>query len=188
MQKYYTAEDQAGAWKEKKFEFKMQDKCDEILKSSFNSKVVWRPSSTDMKNPYSYLDKHHGIDSYVHLEMGGVITVQEKVLRSSKQKYNHLTWEYLNEGDLEPSQATFKEKGEWFKGMANILLFGYANEAETTIERWYLIDITRLKLYLAQNYKNIMGVAVLNYNPPPAKASFLCFDWNFIEQHCKECI
>lgn len=188
--KYYVeGTENADGWNEKNLELKMMKPINEIYKKLFDGVNIWRPKDNTIDGHYAYLDKHHGIDTWLLLSNGSKLTVQEKVLRSSKQKYNHLTWEYLNDKNVDAKDANFKQKGEWFKGMANLYFFAYANEEETQIERWYVLDITRLKTRFSLDFNgSITGSCFINENPYPAYANFLCWKWDFIEKHYADCI
>lgn len=124
------------------------------------------------------MDKELAIDTFLYFADGSVLTLLEKTRKNHFLKYNDFTFEYYND-------PAIKDEGEWFKLAAQLYFYGFANKAETGYEKYYLINIPELRLYL----KNDIGIEKLTekhlrHNKPPAKANFFAIPFSIIPDKC----
>ena len=87
------------------------------------------------------LDKEWGIDSIIWLSNGTPLFLQEKTRRYNA--WGDFTQEYENH----PTQ----QDGEWFHLGAHIYSYGFANELENNIEKYFIMDIVKFKLKIERN-------------------------------------
>lgn len=172
------------SWADKDFEEKMRTAIDAIYIRCFNGlteiKRIDRGKEEDQK--ILFLDKNMAIDTYLTFVDGSVLTVQEKTLRHFQQSWQQFTFEYYND----PHTG---EKGEWFKLAAQIYFFGYANEKEDSYLQYWILDISRLRIFL----KNVIGIQALKSgylrkNKPPNRANFFAIPFDIIEQDIRNII
>lgn len=166
------------SWKEKNFEEKMTPHINNIYKGLFANKLLEiKRSNRDLKvdSNLLFMDINLGIDTLVKFKNGSVLTFQEKTLQHTKQKYNSFTFEYYNDPKI-------KDEGEWFKLAAQLYFFGYANEKQNSYNKFWILDIPKLRTRLMQNYTiTEIEKKWLRFNPPPAKANFFAIPFDVLE-------
>jgi len=166
-------------WKEKDFEEKMTSHIDNIYKKLFGNRLVniYRSSrDKEQDSKLLFMDMELAIDTHLTFNNGSILTFQEKTLRYSKQKFNQFTFEYYNDPKT-------KEEGEWFKLAAQLYYFGYANEQETGYNKYWIINVAKLRTALMSKYTiHEMETKFLRHNKPPAKANFFAIPFNVLEK------
>lgn len=151
------------------FSRKMQPQIESILKLHF-------PNSKYETNTNIEFDIENAIDGRLGLPSGQKITVQSKIRKNKflsvdKLKtippYPDFTQEFKN------GYGTQHESlGEYFKNDAQLYFYGWANELETFVERYVLIDILKLKIFYEKYTMGKLGT--LRINSQAGKASFYC--------------
>ena len=156
------------AWSEKNFEEKMTPHIDAIYKNTFKGldKIVRSSRDTDTDAKIMMMDRELAIDTFLHFFDGTVITLQEKTRKNYFLRYDDFTFEYFND-------PRTLDEGEWFKLASQLYFYGFANVREDGYEKYYLVDVPKLRLFL----KNKIGIErlereFLRHNKPPAIANF----------------
>ena len=155
-------------WFEKEFELNMRPHIDAIYRRTFGNCKIQRDQLD--------LDIHYHIDTRLIFNNGTSITLQEKVRKNHFQRYDDFTFEYFNNPDTE-------EPGEWFNLDAKFYIYGYASKYDEWIEKFYIIDISRMQLsfrHIPINFfiKNHW----LKHNRPPARANFFAIPFEFLKE------
>lgn len=123
------------------------------------------------------LDKEYGIDSILNLQSGQSITIQEKYRDYEflinpkfqvKPPWPDFTQEYKNAAD-----TPYEEDGEWFKLMAQLYFYGWANRQQTEFEKWVMINILKYKIFV-ERIGGLHKIGRLRKNKTHGKASFYC--------------
>lgn len=164
------------SWKEKDFEEKMRQSIDNIYYDIFgdNLKSINRSNRDDNKNEITMiLDKDLGVDTILRFKNGAPITVQEKTLQYTNHKFNALTYEYYNDPKI-------KDEGDWFKLVAQLYFFGYANPDHNGYYNYWLIDVAALHINI--NNGNINIYNYIRSNNYPSKANFFAIPLAILEQ------
>lgn len=165
------------SWKEKEFEEKMQPVINDIYKKTFKNIIEIKRSTREINDEkLLFMDKELAIDTHLLFQDGTVLTLQEKTLRESKQRFQSFTFEYYNDPNT-------KDEGEWFKLAAQLYFFGYANKSENNYNQYMILDVPKLRLHL----KNKVGIELLEnkylrHNRPPAKANFFAIPFWLIKK------
>ncbi len=120
------------------------------------------------------LDKEFGIDSLINLPSSQWISLQEKYRNNWALQYLDFTQEYMN-GVGTPHESP----GEWFKLGAQLYFYGWANEAITTFEKWFLMDIAKYKM-LVEQAGGLKRIGTLRQNNKHGRASFYAIPVNKI--------
>lgn len=132
------------------------------------------------------LDKEWGVDSEIRLSNGAPLLLQEKIRRYSLwKKYDDITFEYMNAPKI---------KGEWFHLAAHVYVIGYANEEETDIEKYDIINVLNFKLFVElekqsmdQRCTGFENFAKWRQNNNHGNASFFAFKRDVIPNNCFIC-
>ena len=165
------------AWNEKDFEEGMTKYIDDIYYQIFGNRLIKIYRSSREKNidkKYLFMDIELAIDTHLTFKNGSVLTFQEKSLRLSQ--FNHFTFEYYND----PQN---KIEGEWFKLSAQLYFCGYANKNQTGYEKYWIINVARLRTALMSRYTlKELENKFLKFNKPPAKANFFAIPFDLLEQ------
>jgi hypothetical protein len=153
-------------WTDKEFQEELSMEVDKIYTEIFNSNNIKRITDAEVKSNTvaQTIDRYLGIDTFVTLNSGSKLTFQEKILRHSKKKFQHLTLEYKND----PSKNT---DGDFFHCVAQYYMFAYANETEDKIDNYYIVNTANLLLWLNINQHLISEY--LRNNSGSNKANFL---------------
>jgi len=165
-------------WIEKQFEEKMTSYIDEIYRNIFGKRLIkiYR-SSRDKESDgrLLFMDIELSIDTHLTFRNGSVLTFQEKTRKNNFLKYNDFTFEYYNDPET-------KEEGEWFKLAAQLYFFGYANKGETGYDKYWIINIARLRTALMSKFSlSELEQKYLRFNKPPAKANFFAIPFDLLE-------
>ncbi len=112
------------------------------------------------------LDQEFGIDGLLRFPSGQWVSIQEKYRRNKFIKYCDFTQEYMN-----ASGTIHESTGEWFKLGAQLYFYGWANVGETEFEKWFLMDIAKYKILVAEA-GGIENVGKLRQNNYHGRASF----------------
>lgn len=168
------------SWAEKTFEEQMTKYIDEIYQSLFSDveNIIRSNRGKTTDDITLLMDKELAIDTLVQFNDGTRLTFQEKTRNNYYLKYNDFTFEYYNDPHT-------KEKGEWFKLTSQYYFYGYANKDNSGYEKFYVIEIPKLRLFL----KDEIGISnlelkYLKYNTPPAKANFFVIPFDIIPDEC----
>ena len=122
------------------------------------------------------LDKELGIDTIIRFENGSFLTLQEKCRRYNNLSFNDFTFEYYNDPYV-------KSVGEWFKLAAQLYFYGYTNQEETDICKYFILNIPEFRLFLLQ-YDTEKIKQKLEKNTKHGRANFLCISFNEIPKKC----
>ena len=165
-------------WIDKSFEEGMTKYIDEIYKNIFKSRLtkIYR-SDRNKENDKKllFMDIELSIDTHLTFTNGSVLTFQEKTRRNEYMKYNDFTFEYYN-------NPTTKDEGEWFKLAAQLYFFGYANKNENGYDKYWILNIAKLKTRLMQHFTiDYLKKNFLRSNKPPAKANFFAIPFTILE-------
>jgi hypothetical protein len=160
-----------NTWKEKDFEENLHSQIDAIY-----SKIYWNIQGVeralrDSQGILGIKDTQFHIDSTIILADGTPLTVQEKSLKFHQLKHQSLTIEYYNNHKT-------GERGEFFKGLAQLTFFGYRNAANTSYSQIYLLNNAYLRAKISKHL-NINDY--IKYNKAPARASFLAIPFSFFK-------
>lgn len=151
---------------------------EKVYKNHFGEKCVIKRTD-DAKNPEDqkgvhtigdYLDKVMNIDVIISNTKIGTLTMQEKVLRHDKLKYNCMTMEYMTDRKK-------KIKGEFFNITANLYLSGYLNETGDGFEKYCIIDVMQFKKFLIKQNR------VTLRETSTSKANFIYINYNDLPDH-----
>jgi hypothetical protein len=169
-----------NTWKEKNFEEKMTPHINEIYNDLFKNKIskIIRNTNGNQDKELLFMDKYLGIDTQIIFKDGSKITLQEKTRKYYYfQKYNDFTFEYYNDPKL-------KEQGEWFKLAAQLYFYGFSNEKETGYEKFYILDICKLRRFLTYRIglKNLEK-NYLHQNIGSAKANFFHIPFDLLRKN-----
>ncbi len=166
-------------WDSKNFEEKMTKYIDEIYNDIFGNRLInIHRSSRDKEQDKKllFMDIELAIDTHLTFSNGSVLTFQEKTRRNKFKKYADFTFEYYNDPKT-------KEQGEWHKLAAQLYFFGYANESETGYDKFWILNVARLRTALMSKYTiKEMESNFLRYNKPPAKANFFAIPFDILEK------
>lgn len=168
------------SWFAKDFEEKMTPFIDNIYKDIFKEKLVSiKRSSRNKENDKKllFMDINLAIDTHLTFNNGSIITFQEKTLRYSKISFNQFTFEYYNDPKI-------KDEGEWFKLAAQMYFFGYANKNETGYEKYFILNVAKLRTALLNNFTiKQLEDNYLRKNPAPAKANFFAIPFSILKNY-----
>lgn len=160
------------SWADKDFEENIHQYINEIYERNFNNiKSIYRFDRDNKNKTLDILDKDLGIDSIIVFKNGSIISFQEKTRRFENIQYNDFTFEYYN-------NPLTKEKGEWFKLLAQFYFYGYMNKKENKYLKYFIINISILRLAI-----NTISLKVLTekikQNNLHGKANFITipFEW-----------
>lgn len=166
------------AWSEKIFEEKMTPCIDKVYAYLFGNRLESITRSDRAKSTNDkllFMDIHLSIDTHLRFKNGSVLTFQEKTRKNYFLKYNDFTFEYYND-------PIIKDEGEWFKLAAQLYFYGYANKDETGYDKFWILNVTKLRARLMQNYTiEEMEKKWLKNNHPPAKANFFAIPFCVLE-------
>ena len=125
-----------------------------------------------------YLDTELDLDGYVRLDNGALLSFQEKTLRARHADRNTITHERYN-------NRPGARLGAWHKSAAMIYMIGYVDNDEqpTRLERWAVIDMSRLKI--AHNRRRIDFGLLTNSTHGRADAYYV--EANDLYAACPEC-
>jgi hypothetical protein len=162
-------------WTEKEFEKGLQPAIEQIYRNHFSElDSVERFDRTEKEiHP---LDQYFAIDSILHFKNGSILTCQEKSRKNYALLYNDFTFEYYND-------PTIGDKGEWFHLSSQIYFYGFANKQNTDYDKYYLIDMTKFRIWLSQ-FNPISKRFKIRKNPHPAKANFIPIPFKDIPVDC----
>ena len=137
-----------------------------------------RDTETDER--ISFMDRELAIDTFLYFNDGTILTLQEKTRKKAiLERFGaDFTFEYYND-------PRTKDKGEWFKLAAQMYFYGYANANIDGYEKFWLLNVPKLRLFL----KNNIGISTLEskylrQNVPPAKANFFAVPFRIISSDC----
>lgn len=151
------------------FAQRMRPFIDSIYERIFDLESITR--ITDMNPPHP-LDKHFGIDGWIELKQGCILTIQEKMRRYNAYiQYRDFTLELWSN---EPK----KVEGEWYHLASELYFYGYSNRNETEIIEWHILRVLPLKLWIAENFENWEDR--IRRNVKHSKASFFAIPWQEI--------
>ncbi|MCK4259878.1 MAG: hypothetical protein KAX49_12930 [Halanaerobiales bacterium] len=128
-------------------------------------------------NNNEVLDREFHIDTIIERQNGTKITLQEKILRNEKSSFNTFTMEFYQ-------NRHSKEKGEFFNICSQYYFHGYLNENEDGLEKWYIINVSRLNKWLSKY--NIKQIEEQKTRPSTSNASFFWVNYNNIPKDCIE--
>ena len=161
-------------WLEKDFEKKMQKSIDEIYNTFF--KNIYSIERLDDNGVVNILDKEFAIDTIIHFKNGSTITCQEKSRRHKFFKYLDFTFELYNDPKM-------NQKGEWFHLSSQIYFYGFADCDESKHIQWYIIDLVRLRMWLAE-FNDIYKKFQIMQNEEYGKANFVVIPFSEIPDNC----
>jgi len=145
---------------------KMMPFIDRIYGEIFNPQFIIRMSGAEIPHP---LDQYFGIDGWIELKSGCIITFQETIRRyEAYKKYNDFTIEHW-------SNVPLKRKGDWFHIAAEFYFYGYVNKEETMIIDWHIVRLFSLKLWVTENWSKFRKR--IEKNKKHSRADFLYFSW-----------
>ena len=165
-------------WAAKNFEEKMTPFIDLEYKKIFKDRLVSvtrnsRETATNEK--LMFMDLELAIDTHLKFIDGSVVTFQEKTRRNYYKKYDDFTFEYYND-------PRTKEIGEWFKLASQLYFYGYANAAETGYEKYYIINVVKLRTGIMQKYNlKQLEYFFLRQNIPPPRANFFAIPFSILK-------
>lgn len=166
-------------WYEKELEEKLAKKWDVIYNNCFEDEdlLITRINRANLKDGINeVLDKELGIDTLIKLSDGTRLTSQEKILSFEKQRFNQLTFEYRNNQYDNPL-------GDWHHLASQLYCFGYSNKEETEIEKYWICDTLKLRLFLSKEIGfQTLRDKYLRQNKPPAQSNFFAIPLELIEQ------
>jgi len=164
-------------WIEKNFEEKMTKHIDQIYREVFGDKLskIYRSNRENQDDKkLLFMDIELSIDTHLTFFNGSVLTFQEKTLRYTKQRFNQFTFEYYND-------PRTKEEGEWFKLAAQLYFFGYANKNESGYDKFWILNVAKLRTRLMSKYNMDDMHKFLRHNKPPARANFFAIPFEALE-------
>ena len=161
----------------KGFEEKMTPFIAEIYKKLFNDNIIIERSTREEENEKKlFMDINFSIDTIIRFSNGSVLSLQEKSRKNRWLSKNEYTIQLLKDYNI-------KEKGEWFKLMAQFYFYGFANKEFNGYSKYYILNVGILRLAL--NCTDITKYQLME-NPPPLKSNFYCIPFVTIEKLDKE--
>jgi hypothetical protein len=131
----------------------------------------------------SWLDRKCGIDAFLHLNNNHKIAVQQKALTHACIKHRTFTIEYEQVRLDRATQFRPHEYGEFYKGIAQLILSGYSDETGVEYEFWHIINWASMRLWLLNCPDEYLRKQVRHTFSKDAKnSSFIYIYWSDIPQ------
>ena len=146
------------------FEKRMRGPVEGVYQTFFPGCHVRYTREHDELRPF---DDHFAIDTILELQSGGIVTAQQKCRRYGYfLQYRDFTQEYMN-----AVGSTYESRGEWFHLASQVYFYGWANQNESELVAWLLLDVVKYRR-LVEDAGGLEVIGTLHQNRDRGKASF----------------